>query len=95
MGLISKSANGWELHTIADGSLSCDNFQLDSNDIDEVERLLTAKFGKRMKEDKVFVSYDNWSGVFIMHIPGTKSPGSDELIRKIYGFLSRQTPGEE
>ncbi len=43
-----------------------------------------------MKKAHIYVSYDNWSGVFIMHIPGFKSPKGDELIREIYAFLSKE-----
>ncbi len=35
-GPISKSSNGWELKVLADGSLSCDNFNLGCDDIDTV-----------------------------------------------------------
>ena len=87
---ISKSSNGWELKVLADGSLSCDNFNLGCDDIDIVYCTLKNQFEKRMKEAHIYVSYDNWSGVFIMHIPGFKSQKGDELIREIYSFLSNE-----
>ena len=89
-GPISKSSNGWELKVLADGSLSCDNFNLGCDDIDTVYCVLKKQFEKRMKKAHIYVSYDNWSGVFIMHIPGFKSPKGDELIREIYAFLSKE-----
>ena len=90
MGLISKSDNGWELHRINDGSLSCENPKLGSDDIDGIEKILMPKFGEWMEKERVFVSYDNWSGVFIMHMPKLKTQNSDELISQIFEFLSVQ-----
>ena len=89
-GPISKSSNGWELKVLADGSLSCDNFNLGCDDIDTVYGMLKKRFEKRMKKAHVHVSYDNWSGVFIMHIPGFQSTKGDDLIREIYAFLSKE-----
>ena len=40
-----------------------------------------------MKAEHVFVSWDNWSGVFIMHIPGKQTRNSDGLIKEIYERL--------
>ena len=88
MGIISKSDNGWELHTVADGSLSCENSKLDSNDIEIVEKMIMPEFGERMKKEHVFVSWDNWSGVFIMALPGLHTDNSDKLIKKIYEWLA-------
>lgn len=88
MGIISKSDNGWELHTVANGSLSCDNSKLDSNDIDVVEKMILPEFGERMKKEHVFVSWDNWSGVFIMALPGLNTDTSDKLIKEIYEWLA-------
>jgi len=89
-GPISKSSNGWELKVLADGSLSCDNFNLGCDDIDTVYCILKKRFEKKMKKAHVFVSYDNWSGVFIMHIPGFYSPKGDKLIKEIFTFLSNE-----
>ncbi len=86
--LIAKSENGWELHTIANGRLSCDNFDLETSDIDWVESRIRQKFGKRLDEEKIMVSWDNWSGIFIMQMPGIDTDSSDALIRKIYKFLA-------
>ncbi|MBR3636077.1 MAG: hypothetical protein IKN47_07760 [Lachnospiraceae bacterium] len=86
-GIISKSPNGWRLSVIANGSLSVNNDSLESDDIDRIEELLRPDFEPRMKEAHVFVSYDNWSGVFIMYLPGFKSKEADELIKEIYAFL--------
>lgn len=88
MGIISKSDNGWELHTVANGSLSCENSKLDSNDIDVVEKMILPEFGERMKKEHVFVSWDNWSGVFIMALPGLNTDTSDKLIKEIYERLA-------
>ena len=88
MSIISKSNNGWELHTVANGSLSCDNSKLDSNDIDVVEKMILPEFGERMKKEHVFVSWDNWSGVFIMALPGLNTDTSDKLIKEIYEWLA-------
>lgn len=48
--LYQKSENGWELHTTANGHLSCDNFVLKADDTDRVEELLRPKYGKIMKK---------------------------------------------
>ena len=87
MSIISKSNNGWELHTVANGSLSCENSKLDSNDIDIVEKKILPEYGERMKKEHVFVSWDNWSGVFIMALPGLHTDNSDKLIKEIYERL--------
>ncbi len=84
-----KSENGWELCRIANEHLSCDNFCLKSEDIDRIEQVLQPKFGDRMKKEHVSVSYDNWSGVFIMQMPGFNTDSSDGLISEIYEFLSQ------
>ena len=88
MSIISKSDNGWELHTVANGSLSCENSKLDSNDIDVVEKMILPEFGERMKKEHVFVSWDNWSGVFIMALPGLNTDNSDKLIKEIFERLA-------
>ena len=88
MGIISKSDNGWKLHTVANGSLSCENSKLDSNDIDVVEKMIQPEYGERMKKEHVFVSWDNWSGVFIMALPGLNTDTSDKLIKEIYEWLA-------
>ena len=86
--VISKSNNGWELYTIANGHLSCENFELDSGDIDKIEEILKPEFENVMKSEHIIVAYDNWSGVFIMQSPGFKTGHADEVIRKIYEFLA-------
>ena len=88
MSIISKSDNGWELHTVANGSLSCENSKLDSNDIDVVEKMIMLEFGERMKKEHVFISWDCWSGVFIMALPGSNTDNSDKLIKEIYERLA-------
>ena len=88
MSIISKSNNGWELHTVADGSLSCDNSKLSSDDIEIVEKMIMPEFGERMKKEHVFVSWDNWSGVFIMALPGLNTDDSDKLITEIFERLA-------
>ena len=88
MSIISKSNNGWELHTVANGSLSCENSKLDSNDIEIVEKMIQPECGERMKKEHVFVSWDNWSGVFIMALPGLNTDKSDKLIKEIFERLA-------
>ena len=88
MSIISKSTNGWELHTVANGSLSCENSKLDSNDIDVVEKMILPEFGERMKKEHVFISWDCWSGVFIMALPGLNTDNSDKLIKEIFERLA-------
>lgn len=88
MGIISKSNNGWELHTVANGSLSCENSKLNSNDIDVVEIMILPEFGERMKKEHVFISWDCWSGVFIMALPGLNTDKSDKLIKEIFERLA-------
>ena len=86
--MISRSANGWKLIRIANGCLSCENSDLDTDDIRRVEEKLKPRYKKAMQEYNVFVSYDNWSGVFIMQMPGFEYPKADRLIEDIYAFLS-------
>ena len=90
----SKNTKGWELHRIADGSLSCENFSLDCDDIDAIESILNPVFGKRLKEAHIMVSYDNWSGVFIMEMPGPKTMEAERLIKEIYDFLKESSVAE-
>jgi len=87
--LIAKSKNGWELHTIANGKLSCEKFTLESKeDIDSVSRSIEQKFGDAMEKEGIFVGWDNWSGTFIMQMPGKNTDSSDLVIREIYEYLS-------
>ena len=87
--LIAKSKNGWELHTISNGKLSCENFNLESaTDIDRVRSNIQQKFGNIIKEEGIIVSWDNWSGTFIMQMPGMNTDSSDFVIREIYEFLA-------
>lgn len=87
--LIEKSKNGWELCTITNDKLSCDNFNLSSDDIDRIKEILQPEFGSSMKKEHIMIGYDNWSGVFIMQMPGVQTNSSDDVIKKIYDFLSR------
>ena len=43
-----------------------------------------------MKKQNVFISYDNWSGIYLMAIPGKTTQKSDKLIKEIYEFLIEQ-----
>lgn len=87
--LIKKSKNGWELCTISNDHLSCDNFNLSSDDIDRIKQILQPEFGSLMKKAHIIIGYDNWSGVYIMQNPGFQTGSSDDVIKKIYDFLSR------
>lgn len=85
---IQIKEDGWELTTSANGHLSCDNFNKDSSDIDEIERLLKEKFGNQIKEEHIIISYDCWSGIFIMLNAGFDNyESSDKLISNIYEYL--------
>lgn len=88
--LIAKSENGWELHTINNGKLSCEKFDLDASisDIDRVESYIRQKFGNKIDEEGIMVSWDNWSGIFIMQMPGMNTDSSNAIIREIYKFLA-------
>lgn len=86
--LLAKSNNGWELHTITNGRLSCDNFNLMPDDIERIEKMLQPEFGSSMKNEHIIISYDNWSGVFIMQMSRVETNSSDDVIKKIYDFLS-------
>ena len=86
--LIAKSQNGWELHTISNGKLSCENFNLESCDIDKIESILQQEFGSLIKEEKIIVNWDNWSGIFIMQLAGINSYSSDAVIKEIYEFFA-------
>lgn len=41
-----------------------------------------------MTKEHIIIGYDNWSGVFIMQMPGVNTRSSDDVIKKIYDFLS-------
>lgn len=87
--LIAKSKNGWELHTIEDGKLSCENFCMESSEeIVQVEHLIQQNFGNIMKEEGIIVGWDNWSGTYIMQMPGKNTDSSNEVIREIYESLA-------
>ena len=90
MGAVSNDLSGWKLCKIANGSLSCENPKLNENDISTVMETVQSKFGERMKDENVFVSYDNWSGVYLMAIPGKSTLKSDKLVKDIYEFLIEQ-----
>ena len=87
--LMAKSENGWELHTIGNGKLSCEKFNLDvtTTEIERVKSSIQQKFGKIIDEEGIMVSWDNWSGIFIMQMPGMNTDSSDVLIKEIYKFL--------
>ena len=34
------------------------------------------------------VSWDNWSGIFIIQMPGMNTDSSNAIIREIYKFLA-------
>lgn len=86
--LLAKSNSGWELHTIANGRLSCEHFNLMPDDIERVEKMLQPEFESAMKNEHIIIGYDNWSGVFIMQNAGKETNSSDDVIKKIYDFLS-------
>lgn len=86
--LVMKSKNGWQLQTIANGHLSCENFDLVPDDIDRIKQLILPEFGYLMKKEHIMVSYDNSSGIFIMQMPGVDTDSSDNVIKEIYNFLS-------
>lgn len=86
--LIAKSEKGWELHTIANGKLSCENFNLESDSIDRIERIIWQEFGSIIKEENIMVSWDNWSGLFVMQSVGVNSSSSDAVIKEIYNFFA-------
>lgn len=87
--LIAKSKNGWELHTISNGRLSCENYNIESaTDIDRVRSTIQLKFGNVIQEEGIIVSWDNWSGTFITQMPGMNTASSDVVIREIYDLLA-------
>ena len=90
MGTVSENVSGWKLCKIANGSLSCENPKLDENDIPAVMETVQSKYSERMKKQNVFISYDNWSGIYLMAIPGKTTQKSDKLIKEIYEFLIEQ-----
>ena len=79
---------GWELITVGNGKISCDNFDKDCSDIDEIKRLLKSRFGNQIEEEHIMISYDCWSGVFIMLNVGFHNvESSNKLIGNIYEYL--------
>ena len=90
--LIDKSENGWELHRISNGKLSCESYSLESSDdIEMVRNRIQQKFGHVINEEGIIVSWDNWSGTYIMQMPEMDTDSSELVIIEIYKFLS----GEE
>ena len=85
-----KSKNGWVLCELSDRNKSCEKYSLNADDADRVEELLAPVFGERMKKEHIMISYDNWSGVYIMNIPGFGSETSDKLIKEIFIYLSQR-----
>lgn len=81
--------NNWILTTITEGHLSCENLKLESAEIRNIEAILEKKFGNQLKRHGIIVSYDCWSGVFIM--PFYKDAecyaAADSLIKQIYDYL--------
>lgn len=90
MRFISKNKNGWILHTIADGSLACDNDNISKEEFAVIEKTLLSEFENRMKKEHVNIDWDEWSGYIISRaFWEKKSQKSDELIEEIYEYLSR------
>lgn len=81
--ILAKSNNGWDLHTIANGRLSCENYNLMPDDIERIEKILQPEFESSMKNENIMISYDNWSGVFIMQMSRSQTYSSDDIIKKI------------
>lgn len=52
-----------------------------------------------MKKEHVYVSWDNWSGIFIMHLPGQQTNNSEKLIKmrakRFYKHTKRKTHEKE
>ena len=88
--LIAKSENGWELHTINNGKMSCEKFDLEVSlsDINKIKSYIRQKFGNIIDEEGIIVSWDNWSGIFVMQMPGMNTNSSDDIIRQIYKLLA-------
>lgn len=78
----------WKLQKIANGNLSCENYDLKIEHIDEIKKILNDRFGKKMEEEHIFIYWDCWSGVFIMLNPGFDNyESSNRLIEEIYNYL--------
>lgn len=87
--LVSKSRNGWELHTISNDKLSCENYYLEAAaDIDKMESNIRQRFGSAMDKEGIMVGWDIWSGTYIMQMPGRGTKSGDDVVRQIYEFLA-------
>lgn len=81
----------WKLFKIANGHLSCENLDLESTDIEEVEYIIENHFGAGiLRRREILVSWDCWSGVFIMSSSLSEEGMSegDEFVKEIYEFLN-------
>ncbi|MBD5146499.1 MAG: hypothetical protein HDT21_11425 [Ruminococcus sp.] len=82
----------WNIFELANGHLSCENISLGSQDIDKIEEIIEKHFGAGiLRRRKIYVSYDCWSGVYIMPVWYGVSEeirsDSDEFVKEIYEFL--------
>lgn len=74
----------WELNTIANGHLSCENYY--EEDTAGVKLLIEKKFGVGvLQKNHVHVCWDIWSGLFIM----SECSDGDILVKKIYEYLCK------
>lgn len=81
----------WILQKIANGNMSCENSDLDSLQIEEVEKLLINEFGEKIEDEHILISWDCWSGIYIMLNPGFDNyESSNSLIERIYQLLIRK-----
>lgn len=73
--------------------MSCENSSLEASDINKIEEIIENRFGAGiLRRRKILLSWDCWSGVFIMHMPlpslsEESMSESDEFIKEIYEFL--------
>lgn len=62
--------------------------ELDSSRIDDIKKKLKNAFGKQIEEEHILISWDCWSGIFIMLNPVFDNyESSNSLIKKIYEYL--------
>lgn len=92
----------WALTTLREEKLSCDNFELEAEQIPDLLSRLQSEFYVEydtgasgldviamnflIEREKVKVGWDNWSGVYIM----ADNVSANAVVEKVYNFLSRE-----
>lgn len=80
--------NNWKIYISANGELSIENASKSEIDIENIENNLKQRFADRLRVEHIMISWDCWSGIFIMQNVGFEYTKSTELLlQEIYDFL--------